>query len=287
MISLRSSLKLLKGLSEDMKINAPFVEKILTSFIKDELSKFNYKKGIIGLSGGLDSSVCALLAAKALKPGNVIGLIMYYGKTFAKDVKDAQELSQLLGIKSKTIDISPMINVYFSKYPSKSRIAKGNKIARERMSILYDFSVREKALILGTSNKTELLLGYGTIHGDMACAINPLGDLYKTQIRQLAEHLGVPEKIRKKVPSAGLWTGQTDEKEIGISYDEMDKILYQLVDKRTPKREMITSGSKKENIEKMINLIKNSEFKRHLPPIPKISSRTVGHDFLYPYDWGK
>lgn len=270
-----------------MKINAPFVEKILTSFIKDELSKFNYKRGIFGLSGGLDSSVCAFLAIKALKPGNVIGLIMSYGKNFAEDVKDAQELSQLLGIKSKTIDISPMIDAYFFKYPSKSRIAKGNKIARERMSILYDFSVREKALILGTSNKTELLLGYGTIHGDMACAINPLGDLYKTQIRQLAEHMGVPEKIRKKAPSAGLWMGQTDEKEIGISYDKMDKILYQLVDKRTPKREMITSGFKKEDIEKMINLIKNSEFKRHLPPIPKISSRTVGHDFLYPYDWGK
>lgn len=280
-------MRLLKELSENMKINAPFVEKILTSFIKDELSKFNYKRGIFGLSGGLDSSVCALLAVKALKPGNVIGLIMSYGNNFAGDVKDAQELSQLLGIKSKTIDISPMIDAYFSKYPSKSRIAKGNKMARERMSILYDFSVREKALILGTSNKTELLLGYGTIHGDMACAINPLGDLYKTQIRQLAEHLGVPEKILKKAPSAGLWTGQTDEKEIGISYDEMDKILYQLVDKRTPKREMITSGFKKEDIEKMINLIKNSEFKRHLPPIPKISSRTVGHDFLYPYDWGK
>ncbi len=280
-------MKLLKELLKNMKINAPFVEKILTSFIKDELSKFNYKKGIFGLSGGLDSSVCALLAIKALKPGNVVGLIMSYGKNFGEDVKDAQELSQLLGIKSKTIDISPMIDAYFSKYPSKSRIAKGNKLARERMSILYDFSVREKALILGTSNKTELLLGYGTIHGDMACAINPLGDLYKTQIRQLAEHLGVPEKIRKKAPSAGLWTGQTDEKEIGISYDKIDKILYQLVDKRTPKKEMITSGFKKEDIEKIINLIKNSEFKRHLPPIAKISSRTVGHDFLYPYDWGK
>lgn len=280
-------MKLLKELLENMKINAPFVEKILTSFIKDELSKFNYKRGIFGLSGGLDSSVCALLAVKALKPGNVMGLIMSYGKTFAEDVKDAQELSQHLGIKSKTIDISPMIDAYFSQYPSKSRIAKGNKMARERMSILYDFSVREKALILGTSNKTELLLGYGTIHGDMACAINPLGDLYKTQIRQLAEHLGVPEKIQNKAPSAGLWTGQTDEKEIGISYDKMDEILYQLVDKRTSKREMITSGFKKEEIEKIINLIKNSEFKRHLPPIPKISSRTVGHDFLYPYDWGK
>ncbi len=270
-----------------MKINGPFVEKILTAFIKEELSKFNYKKGILGLSGGLDSSVCAILASKALKPNNVISLILPYGETFSEDVKDAKEFAQFLGIKSKIVDISPMVDAYFSRYPTESRIAKGNKMARERMSILYDFSAREKALILGTSNKTELLLGYGTIHGDMACGINPLGDLYKTQLKQLAKHLGVPEKIRKKTPSAGLWVGQTDEKEIGLSYDEIDKILFQLVDRRMTKKEIIASGFKKEALEKIISLIKNSEFKRKLPPIPKISARTVGHDFLFPYDWDK
>lgn len=270
-----------------MKINGPFVEKILTAFIKEELSKFNYKKGILGLSGGLDSSVCAILASKALKPNNVISLILPYGEAFSKDVKDAKEFAQFLGIKSKIVDISPMVDAYFSRYPTESRIAKGNKMARERMSILYDFSAREKALILGTSNKTELLLGYGTIHGDIACGINPLGDLYKTQLKQLAKHLGVPEKIRKKAPSAGLWVGQTDEKEIGLSYDEIDKILFQLVDRRMPKKEIIASGFKKEALEKIISLIKNSEFKRKLPPIPKISARTVGHDFLFPYDWDK
>ncbi len=270
-----------------MKINGPFVEKILTAFIKEELSKFNFKKGILGLSGGLDSSVCAILASKALKPNNVISLILPYGEAFSEDVKDAKEFAQFLGIKSKIVDISPMVDAYFSRYPTESRIAKGNKMARERMSILYDFSAREKALILGTSNKTELLLGYGTIHGDMACGINPLGDLYKTQLKQLAKHLGVPEKIRKKTPSAGLWVGQTDEKEIGLSYDEIDKILFQLVDRRMPKKEIIASGFKKEALEKIISLIKNSEFKRKLPPIPKISARTVGHDFLFPYDWDK
>ena len=287
MIGQRSSLKPSIGLSRIMKISSPFVEKILTSFIKEELTKFNYKKGILGFSGGLDSSVCASLAAKALKPNNVIGLIMPYGETFSEDVKDAKEFAQLLRMKSKIIDISPMVDAYFSRYPTESRIAKGNKMARERMSILYDFSSREKALILGTSNKTELLLGYGTIHGDMACGINPLGDLYKTQIRQLAEHLGIPEKIQKKTPSAGLWAGQTDEKEIGLSYAEIDKILFQLVDKRMPKKEIIASGFKKESVEKITRLIKNSEFKRKLPPIPKISTRTVGHDFLFPYDWDK
>ena len=270
-----------------MKINEVFVEKILTSFIREEFYKFNYKKGILGLSGGLDSSVCAFLAAKALQPQNVICLILPYGEAFSQDVKDAQEIAKLLGVRSKKIDISPMVNAYFSRYPTKNRVAKGNKMARERMSILYDFSSREKALILGTSNKTELLLGYGTIHGDMACAINPLGDLYKTQVKQLARHLRVPEKIQSKPPSAGLWTGQTDEGELGLTYEEMDEILFQLVDKRMSRKEVIASGFKKAAVEKIIRLMKNSEFKRKLAPIPKISSRTVGHDFLYPYDWDR
>jgi NAD+ synthase len=270
-----------------MKINEPFVEKVLTAFIKEELNKFNYKKGILGLSGGLDSTVCAFLAVKALKSTNIIALILPYGKSFSEDVKDAQETSQRLGLKSKTIDISPMVDAYFSRFPTKNRIEKGNKMARERMSILYDHSSREKALILGTSNKTELLLGYGTIHGDMACAINPLGDLYKTQIRQLARHLGVPDKIMKKSPTAGLWEGQTDEKELGLNYDDIDQILFLLVDKRMSKKDIIGSGFKAEAIDKIIRLIKNSEFKRKLPPIPKISSRTIGHDFLYSYDWDR
>lgn len=270
-----------------MKINGPFVEKVLTAFIKQELSKFNYKKGILGLSGGLDSSVCVFLATKALKPANVLALILPYGESFKRDVKDAKEIAKLLGIQSKIIDISPMVNAYFSTYPTNNKIIKGNKMARERMAILYDFSAREKALILGTSNKTELLLGYGTIHGDMACGINPLGDLYKTQIKQLALHLGIPEKIQKKTPTAGLWTGQTDEKELGLSYAKMDEILFQLVDLRKSKKDVIASDFKKEEVEKIISLIKKSEFKRKLPLIAKISARTVGHDFFFPYDWDK
>jgi len=270
-----------------MKINGPFVDKILTKFIKEELSKFNYKKGILGLSGGLDSSVCAFLAVKALGSKNVLALIMPYKTTFHQDIKDAQSVATILQMQWKIIDISPMVDAYFSKYPTKNRIIKGNKMARERMSILYDFSFREKALILGTSNKTELLLGYGTIHGDMACAINPLGDLYKTQLRQLAKHLGVSKKILEKKPSAGLWTGQTDEGELGLTYAEVDNILFKLVDQRASKKEIINSGFKREKVEKIITLIKKSEFKRKMPPIPKISSRTIGLDFLYPYDLGK
>lgn len=270
-----------------MKINGPFVEKVLTAFIKEELQKFGFKKGILGLSGGLDSSVCAFLAAKALKPANVLALILPYGKISENDVKDAQKVVRLLGLRTKIIDIAPMVDVYFSKHPTSDRILKGNKMARERMSILYDYSAREKALILGTSNKTELLLGYGTIHGDMACGINPLGDLYKTQIHRLAEHLGVPETIRKKVPSAGLWSGQTDEGELGLTYETIDNILYQLVDLRKTRKDVTAMGFKKADVARIISLIKKSEFKRKLPPIAKISPRTVGHDFLYPYDWDK
>jgi len=270
-----------------MKISGSFVEKILTSFIKEELSKFDFKKAVLGLSGGLDSSVCAFLATKAMGPRNVIAIIMPYQKTFQQDVKDAQSVATLLDIQWKIIDITPMVDAYFSKYPTENKIIKGNKMARERMSILYDFSAREKAMVLGTSNKTELLLGYGTIYGDTACGINPLGDLYKTQIRQLGQHLGVAESILKKVPSAGFWTGQTDEGELGLTYEEADKILFMLVDQMASKKEVIGSGYKKETVEKIINLIKKSEFKRKMPPIPKISARTVGHDFLYPYDWDK
>jgi NAD+ synthase len=177
-----------------------------------------------------------------------------------------------------------MVDIYFQDHPTDNKILMGNKMARERMSILYDYSAREGALILGTSNKTELLLGYGTIHGDMACAINPLGDLYKTQIRELATHLGVPERIQKKAPTAGLWSGQTDEEELGLTYEEVDKLLYQMVDKRKTAEEVIELGFKKEMVRRVIALIKNSEFKRKLPPIAKLSDRTIGHDFLFPYD---
>jgi NAD+ synthase len=160
-------------------------------------------------------------------------------------------------------------------------------MARERMSILYDFSEREKALIIGTSNKTELLLGYGTLHGDMACAINPLGDLYKTQVRALGRYLEVPDQILDKAPTAGLWDGQTDEQELGLPYHEIDEILYHMIDKRIPRQELLSRGFEEAKVDRLIRMIRGSEFKRCMPPIAKISERSVGHDFLYPYDRDK
>ena len=270
-----------------MKIDCAFIEGVLCGFIREELGKAGFNKALLGLSGGLDSAVCAALAARALGPKNVLGLILPYGKSFPQDAKDAQALARRLGIRRRVLDISPMVDAYFRLMPTQNRTQRGNKMARERMSILYDFSVREKALILGTSNKTELLIGYGTLHGDLACAVNPLGDLYKTQVRQMAKHLRLPENILKKNPTAGLWPGQTDEKEIGLGYQELDEILYCLVDLRQSKAELAAQGFERKKIERIARMIKNSEFKRRMPPIAKISARTIGHDFLYPYDWGK
>lgn len=270
-----------------MKINEPFVEKVLTAFIKEELGKRGFKKAILGLSGGLDSSVCAVLAARALGPKNVIGLRLPCGRGTGSDFEDAAEMARVSKIVERTIDISPMVDAYFRKHPTRERLLKGNKMARERMSILYDWSAREKALILGTSNKTELLIGYGTIHGDLACAINPMGDLYKTQVRALAVHLGIPERIRTKPPTAGLWAGQTDEKEIGLSYDELDAILELLVDDRQTPDEVVGRGWPKAKVARILDLVRRSEFKRQMPPIAKISARTIGHDFLYPCQWDR
>lgn len=270
-----------------MKINGPFTEKILTKFIREEIGKTGFSNGVLGLSGGLDSAVCAALAARALGPDHVIACIMPYGNMFPEDAEDARSLARKLKLKVYDIDIAPMVDAYFAQCPATEKLLKGNKMARERMSILYDYSIRERALVLGTSNKTEMLLGYGTIYGDMACALAPIGDLYKTQVRQLAVHLDIPEKIRSKAPTAGLWAGQTDEQELGLTYAAIDEILYNLVDKRLSRQQLIDEGFDPAHIDKIVRFIKCSQFKRLRPPIAKLSERTVGHDFLYPYDWEK
>lgn len=270
-----------------LKINPVFVTKVLTGFIRREVGKAGFQKGILGLSGGLDSSVCAFLAAEALGPKNVIGLIMPYGRSFQADVDDAGLVARRLGIKRRLVDISPQIDAYFEVHPTRSRLLRGNKMARERMSVIYDYSAREKALPLGTSNKTELLIGYGTIYGDMASALNPLGDLYKTQVRELARHLGVPEKIVAKTPTAGLWPGQTDEGEIGLTYEELDRILFHLVELKLSRKEATARGFAAAAVNRVAEMIERSEFKRKMPQIAKLSIRSVGHDFLYPYDRGK
>ena len=270
-----------------LKINPAFVEKVLAGFIRDELGKRDCRRAVLGLSGGLDSAVCAALAARALGARNVLGLIMPCGPAFPEDVRDAAELARRLGIRHRTIDIGPQIDLYFAAHPTDSRVQRGNKMARERMAVLYDHSAREGAFVLGTSNKTELLIGYGTVHGDLACALNPMGDLYKTQVRQLAVHLRIPAAIRRKAPTAGLWPGQTDEGEIGLTYDELDAILFALVEGRMGRREAVAAGHDPAAVDRVLEMIRRSEYKRRMPPIAKLSPRSVGHDFLHPYDWGE
>jgi NAD+ synthase len=270
-----------------MKINCSLVTKVLARFICEETRKTGFNRVILGLSGGLDSAVCASLAVEALGSKKVMALILPYDNLDPKGLVQAEKMTDLLEIKASKIDISPQIDAYFSAFPTNNPILKGNKMARERMSILYDFSAREKAIILGTTNKTELLIGYGTVHGDMACGLNPMGDLYKTQVIELGSYLKIPQEILRKKPTAALWPGQTDEDEIGLTYAELDQILFRLVDLRQSPDEVSRAGYNQKKIRRIIEMIKRSEFKRKMPPIAKISSRTVGHDFLYPYDWDK
>ncbi|CUS80004.1 NH(3)-dependent NAD(+) synthetase [Candidatus Kryptonium thompsonii] len=274
------------GKAKDLKLNMKIVRKILVDFIRKETTRFGLKKGVIGVSGGVDSAVSAYLSAEALGPENVLGVIMPYKTSSPDSIEDAKLVISNLGIKSEFVDITPMCDPYFEKFPDMDRVRQGNVMARMRMIVLYDLSAREKALVIGTSNKTELLLGYGTLYGDMASAINPLGDLYKTQVWQLAEELGVPRKIIDKKPTADLWIGQTDEDELGLSYRVVDKLLYFMVDERKTDDELIELGFDKNMIERVKLMVQRNQFKRRPPIIAKISYRTINIDFRYARDWG-
>ncbi len=272
--------------AKDLKLNTKIVRKILVDFIKKETTRFGLNKAVIGVSGGVDSAVSAYLSAEALGPENVLGVIMPYKTSSPESIEDAKLVISNLGIKSEFIDITPMCEPYFEKFPDMDNIRRGNVMARMRMIILYDLSAREKALVIGTSNKTELLLGYGTIYGDMASAINPLGDLYKTQVWQLAEELGVPRKIIEKKPTADLWVGQTDEDELGISYKVADKLLYFMIDERKTDDELVELGFERRLVERIRFMVQRNQFKRRPPVIAKISYRTINIDFRYARDWG-
>ncbi|MFA5012206.1 MAG: NAD+ synthase [Ignavibacteria bacterium] len=248
-------------------INYEKVEQILTAFLKNEFKRIELTKAVIGLSGGIDSTVSAFLTAKALGPGNVLCVMMPYKTSSKNSLEDAQKVVKILNVKSKVVDISKMVDAYVDTLEGDvSIVRKGNVMARMRMIVLYDESAKESGLVVGTSNKTELLLGYSTLHGDSACAINPLGQLYKTQIFELAKHLNVPKEIIDKKPSADLWAGQTDEEEMGITYASVDKLLASMVDEGKSDADLQGMGFEKEYIEKVQRMIKRNEFKG-LPPV--------------------
>ena len=184
-----------------LDLNLQLTEKILVDFVREEVHKTGFKKVLLGLSGGIDSGIVAYIAAKALGPENVMGIMMPYKQSSKESVEHAKLVIEDLGIESMFVEITPMVDAYFNLFPDMDSMRKGNKMARERMTILYDFSAKNNALVLGTSNKTELLLGYSTQWGDSASAINPIGDLYKTQVWALSEHMGVPKELINKKPT--------------------------------------------------------------------------------------
>ena len=270
----------------DLTINPNLARKILIGFIRSEVTRVGFSRAVVGLSGGVDSAVSCALAAEALGPQNVLAVRLPYKTSSPDSLEDAEKTAACLRVPMNTIEITPMVDPLIDREPGISSVRKGNMMARARMIVLYDQSEVFKGLVIGTSNKTEILLGYTTLWGDMAAAINPLGDLYKTQLRQLAAALGLPESVLEKPPSADLWVGQTDEAELGLTYAEVDRLLYLLVDQRYSPQDCVEAGFDKAYVEKVLARVRRNQFKRMMPPIAKLSTRTIGYDFLYLRDWG-
>lgn len=270
----------------DLNINTDLARRILTGFIRSEITRMGFNRAVLGLSGGIDSALACYLAAEALGPENVLVVRMPYRSSSADSLNHAQLIIDDLKVQSLTVEITPMVEPLFEQFSDMNNMRKGNIMARQRMIVLYDQSAAFNGLVVGTGNKTEILLGYSTLYGDSACALNPIGDLYKAQVRQLSRAVGVPAPIIDKAPSADLWQGQTDENELGFTYEEVDRLLYLLVDQRYTPEECIEAGFSEKFVRKVVDRIRRNQFKRVLPPIAKLSNRTIGYDFLYLRDWG-
>jgi len=257
---------------EPLAINAEKVSEILEDSIRQKLNESGFKRVVIGLSGGIDSSTVAYLAKRALGAENVFGINIPYRTSSPQSANDAKLVADSLGINFTTIEITEMVDAYFNRFPDANSLRRGNLMARERMVVLYDQSSLLQALVFGCGNKTELLLGYCTLHGDTACAMIPLGDLYKTQVRALARYLGVPDPIIQKAPTADLWPGQTDEDELGFAYAEVDKLLYFMIEKKYTLEELKGMGFSESFINEVSGKIRKAQYKRCLPPITRINS---------------
>lgn len=272
--------------SDALAIDTEVVTDLLVGFVHDEVTKVGFDRVVVGLSGGVDSALTAAIAVRALGGDRVIPVLMPYRSSSPASEGDARRVCEALGMSPVLSDISPQIDAYFEARPDADRSRRGNKMARERMTILYDLSFAENALVVGTSNKTELLLGYGTVFGDMASALNPIGDLYKSQVWALATAMGLPKEVVSKVPSADLWEGQSDEAELGFGYAEVDSLLFRLVDERCTVAELMELGYAEDFITQVTRRIQGSQYKRRLPVIAKLSARTIDREFRYPRDWG-
>lgn len=263
---------------------------VIIGFIRSQMEQTGFSRLVIGLSGGVDSATVAFLAARAIGADNLLAIRMPYRTSSEASETDALRVVTALGCRTERVDITPMVDPMLAligdpgaEVPGDElNLRRGNVMARQRMIVLYDRSAAFDALVVGTSNKTEALLGYGTLHGDMAAALAPIGDLYKTQLRAVARELGVPEAVVAKPPSADLWPGQTDEGELGRTYESLDRALFALVDRRWSVDRCVAAGLERDLVEWVASRVARMEFKRQLPPVAKLSLRTPGIDHLYP-----
>ncbi|WP_022820000.1 NAD+ synthase [Fusobacterium russii] len=251
-------------------LNLKETHEILVNFLKENINKAGFKKAVLGLSGGIDSALVAYLLRDALGAENVLAIMMPYKSSNPDSLLHAKMVVEDLKINAKIIEITEMIDAYFKNEPDATMLRKGNKMARERMTILFDYSAKEGALVIGTSNKTETYLGYSTQFGDSACAINPIGDLYKSDVWALSKYLKIPQPLIDKKPSADLWEGQTDEQEMGLTYKEADKILYALLEESCSEEELLKKGFNPDIIKNIITRMTRSEYKRRMPLIAKL-----------------
>ena len=260
---------------------------VLTQFLDNEITKAGFSKAVLGLSGGIDSALSCYLAAKLWAPRMCWLFACLTGLHRLKAWTMPQLVIEDLGIASETVEITGMVDALAAATPDMTPHRLGNVMARARMTVIYDRSFSWNGLVIGTSNKTELLLGYGTIFGDLASAVNPIGDLYKTQIRQLSRAIGVPAPIIDKAPSADLIPGQTDEDDLGFTYAEVDNLLYRMVDERFSRAELMAEGYAARRW--LIGSIGSSDERStngNCPSSPKLAGARLGHDFRYLRDWG-
>ncbi len=286
-------------LPEDLRIDTDVARRIIAEFVRGQLRQAGFERVVLGLSGGIDSALVAYLVAEAIGAERLLCVLMPYATSAPASQGDAEAVVADLGCASRLVRITPMVDGYFgsrSIEPSDeialgalgpegveaSALRRGNFAARMRMATLYDLSVVWNGLVAGTGNKTEALIGYTTVFGDNACAFNPIGDLYKSQVRQLAEACGVPAGIIAKAPSADLWPGQTDENEVGFSYATVDRLLFWMIDKRRSDEELVAMGFEPAFVERITGMVASAEYKRQVPPIAKLGTRTTGVDYLYP-----
>jgi NAD+ synthase len=268
-----------------LDINPELVTDILVRFLREELRSAGFARAVIGMSGGIDSAVSAALAVRALGAEEVLAVMMPYRTSNPDSEAHGRLVAESLNMPARKIDISAMVDGYLDQEAVPAGMRCGNVMARARMTILYDMSEEWRGLVIGTSNKTEMLLGYSTLFGDSAHAVNPLGDLYKHHVVQLARYLDLPTEVIDKPPSADLFEGQTDEAELGFSYADADALLMQLVDERKREDELLAAGFNPELIHKVVGRIIRNQYKRVPPVIAKLSHRTIGQDFRYLRDW--